>query len=63
MANLIAVVKNGRCVIMATTGNQIRSFGTNVVDVQMSGNQVVVTESNGKSYLYDATTGNRLRML
>ncbi len=60
---IIAVLKNKQCVIMTTTGNELRRLGNNVVDVQVTGNQVVVRESNGRSTLYDAQTGNRLRSL
>lgn len=60
---IIAVIKNNRCVIMSPTGNQLRQLGNNVVDVQLSGDNVIIKESNGVSTLYNAQTGNRLRSL
>ena len=61
---IIAIVKNGKCYILSTNGSELRSFGRDVVDVQMSGGDtVVVREKSGKSFLYNGQTGNIMKVL
>ena len=61
---IIAIVKNSKCYILSTSGSELRSFGRDVVDVQMSGgDMVVVREKSGKSFLYNGQTGNISKVL
>jgi c-di-AMP phosphodiesterase-like protein len=61
---IVAILRNDKCYILSTTGHELRSFGQNVVEVQMTGGDgVVIRQKNGKSYLYNGQTGQIMKVL
>jgi hypothetical protein len=58
MSTYAVKVNNGRAEIYdANTGAYKRSFGSDVVSAQVSGDTVQVTRKNGRVEIYDAKTG------
>jgi hypothetical protein len=61
---IVAMVRNGKCVILSTTGHELRSFGNRVIEVQMTGGDgVVVKEAGGKTWLFNGQTGSVMKAL
>lgn len=59
---LVVKVNNGRCELYsASTGSYRRSFGSNVVQASVSGDNVAVVTQSGRVEIYTASTGSYRR--